>query len=607
MKKSFFVFSVLFAPMVGAAEYITLDEQLFKQYISQGKKIFTHDKKSEFKLESTLTLPNGIIKNKYLQYYQDVPVYGTILSSSEANGEQFSWSGKILQGIKQDKPNTKAAFSPSLAIEKAKKMIKLTDTSPTYLEKATLMIQNDKNNKAILVYRVSFNIAEPSPRRPYFIIDATTGKLIHQWEGLTTKDAQGPGGNAKTGKYYYGKDYGPLVVTDTCVMQTNTVETYNMNSKYSGGVLFQFKCPENTYKAINGAYSPLNDAHYFGGVIENMYQQWYNMSPLKTKLKLRVHYGTSYENAFWDGTQMTFGDGGQAFYPLTTLDVAAHEVSHGVTEQNSNLDYEFQSGGINEAFSDMAGETAEYYMQSQAGLLNDWLVGANIIKGPAGTALRYFKNPSQDGYSIEKASDYKDSLDVHYTSGVFNKAFYTLATQSDWGIRKAFEVFLLANRTYWTHNTSFDEAACGVAKASHDLNYNVADVVASFKVVGVKADCASPEPTPGETKLQNGQIVSNIKLNAGEERRYVIQVPVVPNSPYYYKGLSIQLYTDKANAKDLAELFVRYDADALAHSWQKMAFKDETFYINYPAAGFYHLLVRAKKEATLNLQAYYAK
>ncbi len=94
----------------------------------------------------------------------------------------------------------------------------------------------------------------------------------------------------------------------------------------------------------------------------------------------------------------------------------------------------------------MAGETAEYFMQSSVGKENDWMVGTSIVKGAATDALRYFKNPTQDGQSIDNAKDYNDALDVHYTSGVFNKAFYNLATQADWGIRKALKSFYLPTR-----------------------------------------------------------------------------------------------------------------------------------------------------------------
>ncbi|MBO0200937.1 M4 family metallopeptidase, partial [Vibrio alginolyticus] len=86
--------------------------------------------------------------------------------------------------------------------------------------------------------------------------------------------------------------------------------------------------------------------------------------------------------------------------------VSAHEVSHGFTEQNSNLIYSGQSGGINEAFSDMAGEAAEFYSRGS----NDWKVGFDIRKSPTG-ALRYMDNPPLDGRSIDHASQYVSGMD----------------------------------------------------------------------------------------------------------------------------------------------------------------------------------------------------
>src|SRR4029079_4516028 len=113
---------------------------------------------------------------------------------------------------------------------------------------------------------------------------------------------------------------------------------------------------------VNGGYSPDNDALFGGAVIKNMYQQWYGVPVLKENgkpmmLVMVVH--NPIDNAFWDGKKMTFGDGVRMFYPLTSLGVAAHEISHGFTEQHSNLTYYGQSGGMNEAYSDMAAQAAE--------------------------------------------------------------------------------------------------------------------------------------------------------------------------------------------------------------------------------------------------------
>lgn len=175
-----------------------------------------------------------------------------------------------------------------------------------------------------------------------------------------------------------------------------------------------------------------------------MYQAYIGKPPLTFQLQMRVHYSTNYENATWNGSAMTFGDGATTFHPLVSLDVSAHEVSHGFTEQNSALVYSGQSGGMNEAYSDMAGEAAEFFMRGS----NDWLVGADIFKGTG--SLRYMSNPPQDGKSIDNAANFTSGMDVHYSSGVYNKAFYLLATKAGWDTKKAFQVFARANDLYWT-------------------------------------------------------------------------------------------------------------------------------------------------------------
>ena len=105
---------------------------------------------------------------------------------------------------------------------------------------------------------------------------------------------------------------------------------------------------------------------------------------------------------------------------------------------------------MNEAFSDMAGEAAEYYSRGS----NDWQVGAGIFKGTG--ALRYMCNPTQDGSSIDNAANYTSSMGVHYTSGVYNKAFCTLAKTTGWNTQKAFQAFVRANDLYWTASSTFN-------------------------------------------------------------------------------------------------------------------------------------------------------
>jgi Zn-dependent metalloprotease len=123
-------------------------------------------------------------------------------------------------------------------------------------------------------------------------------------------------------------------------MSNANVKSVNLNgSTGTSTTAWTYTCPRNTTKAINGAYAPINDAHFFGGVITKMYPAYTGYNALTFQLIMRVHYGSSYENAFWNGTNMSFGDGASTFYPLVSADVAGHEVSHGFTEQHSNLTY----------------------------------------------------------------------------------------------------------------------------------------------------------------------------------------------------------------------------------------------------------------------------
>lgn len=401
--------------------------------------------------------------------------------------------GYLVKNIEQDLPSIQPSLSASDALAHAKQITNTGHLS-TRDEHVKLFVQLDKNQMAQLMYLVSYVVEGAQPSRPFVMINANTGARIKQWDGLThERKAIGPGGNTKTGAYLYGTDYDYLRITDDCLTKTENVVTVDLQGERDMRKTSPFRftsctnaTPRNDYQQINGANSPINDAHYFGHIIFNLYNDWFGKGPLVDKngknapLYMRVHYGQGYENAFWDGKTMTFGDGGKLFYPLVSLDVAAHEISHGFTEQHSDLIYTGQSGGINESFSDMAGEAAKYYMRGK----NDWLVGTDIFKQEGG-ALRYFKQPSMDGRSIDNAKDFTEYMDPHHSSGVFNRAFYLLATQKGWNIRKAFEVFTDANKTYWNAESDFSHAACGVIRAAVYRRYSSADVAQAFSEVGV--------------------------------------------------------------------------------------------------------------------------
>ncbi len=156
-----------------------------------------------------------------------------------------------------------------------------------------------------------------------------------------------------------------------------------------------------------------------------------------------VHYGQEYNNAFFDGEQMVFGDGdGEIFLDFTVaVDVIAHELAHGLTQYTANLRYEGQSGALNESVSDVFGALVKQYSLGQSAEQADWLIGAGLLApGVSGKALRSMKAPGtaydddvlgkdpQPGSMEDYIETEEDNGGVHLNSGIPNRAFYLTAT-----------------------------------------------------------------------------------------------------------------------------------------------------------------------------------
>ena len=536
-------------------------------------------------------IEDGARNYRYQQTYRGIPVYGEqVVVSENADGQVRAMFGQTVQGLEAEIPSIAPRVTDAQALATAKRATLGNRLLAMRVEReeSRQMIYVDDNDRAHLAYVVTFfadSANGGSPTRPVVIIDAGSGRILKQYDNLQNAEiGTGPGGNQKTGQYEYGTDYGYLDVSQsgsTCTMDNSVVKTVNLNHGTSGSTAFSYNCPRNTVKSINGAYSPLNDAHYFGKVIFDMYDDYVGSSPLTFKLTMKVHYSNSYENAFWDGSSMTFGDGRNTFYPLVSLDVSSHEVSHGYTEQNSGLNYSGQSGGINEAFSDMAGEAAEYFFNGGS---NDFLVGAQIFKGSG--ALRYMANPPQDGASIGHADDYYNGMDVHYSSGVYNKAFYLLANKSGWNTQKAFQAFARANRDYWTASTDFDQGACGVEQAASDLGFSEADVSSAFSSVGVSCDGEDPgDPGPGGGELTKGVPVTGQSGSSGQSLNFTMTVP---------SGASNLVFTMSGGSGD-ADLYVKFGSAPTDSSWDCRPYKSgnsESCSFASPSAGTWHVRIK---------------
>jgi Zn-dependent metalloprotease len=486
-----------------AKDYMNrLNENKSLESVSIGKTLGLTGNEG-FLLLRQITDFNGVTHYRYQQAYKGIPVWGmqTIVSIGPSN-EVTKLHGTMVLDIANDIKGLPPASSldPAGALKRMKTLHKERNIAAAWHfsnEQYGTYIYVDKTDRAHLCDVVSFfadtGCGEPS--RFIHFIEVKTGKVLHAFDMLAYAEyaaGTGPGGNIRIGAYYYGTDYPPFPVTEesgTCTMVTTEIKTVDLNHKTTGTTPFSYPCYENTHEPVNGGYCPLNDAHSFGKQVFDMYNGWYGVPPVPFQLTIRCHYSVDYDGWFWDGATLTFGDGDVIFFPPVGLDIIGHEVSHGFTDYNSGLIYSGQSGGINESFSDMAGEAAKYFLDG----INDFMVGSDICKSC--TALRYLFDPPLDGNSIDHVDDYHEGMDPHYSSGIFNKVFYLLATSQYWNTHKAFDIFVRANRFYWTPNTNFQQGAEAAAEAALDYGYSYEDVKEAFSVVGI--DIGGSVPCPG--------------------------------------------------------------------------------------------------------------
>lgn len=396
---------------------------------------------------------------------------------------------------------------------------------------SNLIVYIDKNKKAHWAIHVTF-LAESEkgiPQRPSYIMDAVTYTIYQEWDEIRhhsdsenhSKELEmsvlggGFGGNAKIGKFSYdgrigAKDSLPKLsitrnfLTKTCFMKNKNVIVRDENNPLK--LIIQFKCDapdvqhgnifwNGEFDQANGGYSPSNDVMRAGQNVYDMYTKWYGVAPIMKDgkplpLDLRVYYPA--DNAGWETTQNygVFGNGDENVYPLTSLEVVAHEVSHGFTHQHSKLyPLDGQSGGLDESFSDIAGQAAMFFATGH----NNWFVGYEIMKYQ-GESFRYFEDPTWDcppggtpgtNCSINHMQQFREDINAHHTCGIFNKAFYLIATSENWDTKKAFDVMVKANMSYWRSQTNFHNAASCVMKAAQDLEYDNDSIKKAFDAVGL--------------------------------------------------------------------------------------------------------------------------
>jgi Zn-dependent metalloprotease len=234
-----------------------------------------------------------------------------------------------------------------------------------------------------------------------------------------------------------------------------------------------------------------------------------------------VHYGEKYNNAFWDGKQITIGDGdGKIFTDFSkSLDVIAHELGHGIVQFTANFEYHDQPGALNEHYADVFGSVVTQHVNGETAHDADWLVGDEIM-GPElyGEALRSMAAPgtAYDNPLIKKdpQPDHmkdiyigpNDNGGVHINSGIMNKAFYLTARELE--TENAALIWYTALQTLWPTAT-FNDAVYQIVRATQLLIKNrriksgsVQKIRAAFKEVGLPAKAPSNPPSISTVQLR---------------------------------------------------------------------------------------------------------
>ncbi|RYZ15886.1 MAG: peptidase, partial [Myxococcaceae bacterium] len=220
-----------------------------------------------------------------------------------------------------------------------------------------------------------------------------------------------------------------------------------------------------------------------------------------------------------------------------SLDVTAHELTHAVTSSESNLTYSGESGGLNESFSDIFGAVCEWYGKGKVIDANTWIVGDDVwTPSIPGDGLRYMDEPTKDGDSLDYYPDYSSGVDVHYSSGISNLAFYLMSqggthpraktTQvvAGIGIEKAAKVIYKINTDILIASSNFEAAKTASEQAATQLGFTadeVASVGNAWKAVGVGV----PVPPPVTTPVEKGTTVTPINGSSGSKQYFSITIP----------------------------------------------------------------------------------
>lgn len=457
----------------------------------------------------------GMTHVRFDQSINGVKVEGAeVIVHFNENNEITSVNGRVNQTITDAAVDTKATLSSDSALKKALSAVNAPEEL-TYEPTSELVVYPFEGEN-VTAYKVNVNFMGEEPGNWFVFVDAKTGEVVDKVNGLMHADENKTQKGA--GKGVHGA-HRELHITQ--VKEPNAGTKFAL-ADYShenlGGIVTYDAKNDNTSSndtvyvgnsaAFIGDYDrALVDAHYNSEKVYNYYLNEHGRNSLDGNgmaIISRVHYGTNYNNASWNGRWMTYGDGdGEFMISLSAgLDVAAHEMTHGVITNSANLVYRNQSGALNESFADVFGALVDD---------DDWEMGEDIM-APAAKAngvnvLRSLSNPN--GVVVSNADRraystnggvYPDHMDefyhmptsvdgggVHVNSSITNHAAYLIGQEL--GREKLGKIYYRALTVYLTSNSDFSDARQAVVQSAIDLygegSAEVAAANSGFDAVGI--------------------------------------------------------------------------------------------------------------------------
>ncbi len=492
----------------------------------------------------------GMTHLKYNQHYKGIPVLGGQFILHEKNGMI-----KSANGFTYPTPEVQN-LEAGLTREQVKEIITTDEPEKTITARQSRFIPQrwnieqviyhpDRNvPEALLAYHVEYFSSMID--RWIYVIDASSGAVLEKYSGVCKLHNHGiPAGTEATSVAPPG---GPATSTDQDLLGINrTINTYGQTGQFfmidasrpmyspspqglfeSEGLIVtldaQNTSPQGNFNFtdITSSNNNWNDrtsvsAHFNAGTAYEYFRQTHNRNSINGQggniislIHVADENGQPMDNAFWNGAAMFYGDGNQAFFPLARgLDVAGHEISHGVVQSTANLVYQGESGAMNESFSDVFGAMIDR---------EDWQMGEDVVNPqffPSG-ALRDLEDPHngaaqgdfnggfQPKHVNEMFTGSADNGGVHINSGIPNHAYYLFATAV--GRDRAEQVWYRALDTYLTASSRFIDLRIAAVQAAGDLygNAEIQAVENAMDQVGI---------FDGE----GGEYQEDIDINEGED------------------------------------------------------------------------------------------